>query len=282
MRCCFVLAVCFSIWGIAQVALQVGYGHAQGPFYDRNVFAALLNLIWFPTIYLFIKNKEVNNQKANFFIGLGLFVISTAFFATKSRGAIGAWFLLMPISLWAVYQYTQSKQKLVVILLIILSAFTASAVLLDSSISERSFNLATDDSTNIRLLLWQATIKIAQTHPLFGTGWGTFVNFYPQLRDPLEYSSAGYYAHNDYLQFAAEGGVISTLILLAILYFVLILLIKSLKNCKRDNQIESSLLLLGVLALFMQAMVNYIFYFAFMNIFVALFFVQSIRTDFIF
>ena len=271
----FLLAIGFSVWAIWQVVNHVGYGQAVGPLLDRNAFAALLNLLWFPAVYLFLTNKSTSQRWIQPLIGIGLFVISTAFFATTSRGGIATWLLLIPFILWAGYQHTKSKQQVSIILFIAIAAYLTSALALHSTIADRTFQLSQDASTSARLMLWESSIKMTLSHPFFGTGWGTFGFYYPAYRLPLENSTSGLFSHNDYLQYAAEGGVFSLLLLLSMLFGLCLQLKRSLESAVEAAGLESIALLLGVLALFIQAGVNFIFYFAFMNIIAGLYLARA-------
>ncbi len=275
----FVMGVGLAIWAIWQVFNHVGAGHAVGPLVDRNLFAALINVLWFPATFLFLSNQSKSHRYLPFLLGAGLFVISTALFATASRGGIATWLLLLPVLLWAAYRNTQSRRLVVIIPLIAISAYFFSELILHSSIANRSFNLAEDPSSNLRLLLWQSSIKMTLAHPLVGTGWGTFASYYPAYRSPLENGSAGFYAHNDFLQFAAEGGIPALLLLLGLLLGLLFQLKRSLQRVDNLAGLESTTLLLGVLALFIHAGVNFIFYVAFMNIFAGLYLARAAQLS---
>ncbi|MES2181714.1 MAG: O-antigen ligase family protein [Pseudomonadota bacterium] len=271
----FITAVGLASWGIWQVIDHVGYGHAVGPLVDRNAFAALMNLLWFPAAYLFLTHKLTANRWISLLLGSGLFIISVALFATASRGGIGTWLILLPIMLWACYKYSQSKLQVAIIPLIAMVAYLCSALLLHSSVGDRTLELAQDASITARLMMWQSTIKMALAHPLSGTGWGTFAGYYPAYRSPLENTTSGVSAHNDYLQLAAEGGIPAMLLQLGVMLGILFQLKRSLKNASGTVGLESTALLLGVLAIFIHAGVNFIFCFAFMNILAGLYLARA-------
>jgi O-antigen ligase len=259
-----VLAALLSMTAIWQVTMKIGNGYASGPFNDRNAFAALLNLLWFPIAYLFF--VAVNRAAKCTMLALVcvLLLMGVAFFATSSRGGILTWMLLLPILLWVGYRHNKSAKAVALVLVISAIAYFVSDYVLHSSIAERSFNVVQDASSHARLQIWEASLKMALDHPLIGTGWGTFGYFYPAFRLPIEKGSAGFFAHNDYLQYASEGGLIATFILLGILG-LLLLKLKAQVNRTDAPSFESVALLLGVLALFIHAIVNFIFYFAFMS-----------------
>lgn len=282
----FVIGVGFALLAIWQVATKVSYGLANGPLTDRNAFAAQSNLIWFPAVFLFVSMQSTSKRWLTILLGLGLFVISVALFATTSRGGILTWALLLPFMLWAVYKQTNLKKQVLTVLAIAVLAYASSAYFLHSNIANRTFQvgpstqageLSKDPSTSARLMMWQSTIRMAQAHPVIGTGWDTFKAYYPAYRSPSEYSTTGRYAHNDYLQFAAEGGTVAMLLLLGIALKVLLQLRQCLKHVADKNHLEATALLLGVLAIFIQASVNFIFCFSFMNIVAGLYLAYSAK-----
>jgi len=271
----FVLGVVLAVWAVWQVVNNIGYGYATGPLLDRNAFAALMNLLWFPAAFLLISSIKNSKRVLATFFAIGLFIISLALFATTSRGGIGTWLLLLPALLWATYKFTNSKLLILIIPMIALAAYFSSSLLLHSSVADRTFQLAQDASTNARLQMWQSTIQMALDHPVTGSGWGTFGYIYPAYRMQIENISSGFFAHNDYLQFASEGGFPALLLLLSILIALLFQLKRSLSHASNQSGIESAALTLGVLAIFIQAGVNFIFYFAFISIIAGLYLARA-------
>jgi len=58
-----------------------------------------------------------------------------------------------------------------------------------------------------RMAVWRKTVDIVRDFPVLGTGVGTFQFVFPRYREAT--TTAFYdYAHSDYLQVLAEGGVI--------------------------------------------------------------------------
>lgn len=267
--------VFLASWAIWQVMYHIGYGQAVGPLIDRNAFAALINAFWFPAAFwLFIRRSPQHNWMPTL-LSMGLFILSVALFATTSRGGIATWLLLLPILLWAGYRHSRSKTSVALVLIIAILAYACSTYLLHSSIADRTFQLAQDTSTNARLLIWESTLQMIWAHPWIGTGWGTFIAYYPAYQSPLEKATSGFFAHNDYLQLAAEGGIVALVLVLAMVAGLLLQLKRSLRQVAKVDGLESVALLLGALALFIHASVNFIFYFAFMNVIAGLYLARA-------
>jgi O-antigen ligase len=276
----FVVGVVLALWAFWQVFHHIDYGYAQGPFQDRNLFAALMNLLWFSAAFVFLTGNNGRFYLKRLAISIALFMISAGLFATTSRGGIATWLLLAPVLLWAAYRSNQSRKRMVLMVLILALAYLCSALLLNATIADRTFQLSLDPSATARLLLWKSSIEMLLAHPAVGSGWGTFVHYYPAYRVPLENSTAGFFAHNDYLQFALEGGMPALLLQISILSGILIQLKRSLRRVTDIAVFESVTLLLGVLALFIHALVNFIFYQALMNILAGLYLARAAQlTD---
>ncbi len=276
----FALGVIFSLWALWQAVRDGWYGSVVGPLYDSNLFAAMINALWFPAAFMFLNGSSAQRSWKPIVLGAGLFVMSASLFASSSRGGIGTWIVLLPVLLWAAYRNIHARRLLVYLPLIALAAYLFSALMLQVSVMDRNLELSQDPSVSARLLLWQSAIKMMLSHPFVGSGWGTFASYYPAYRSPLEDNSAGFFAHNDYLEFAAEGGVVAMLLLMGVLIAVLVQLRRSLKLATNAKGLEGVALLLGVLALLIHAGVNFIFCIAFMNILAGLYLARAAQlTD---
>ena len=72
-------------------------------------------------------------------------------------------------------------------------------------------DVATEQTTENRLPIWKDTVHLVRAYPLFGIGAG---NFFPAL---LRYQNAALdltwtHAHNDYLQWLSELGLVGSLL----------------------------------------------------------------------
>lgn len=268
----------FALWGLGQVVTGYGNGQPVGPLVDKNAFAALMNLFWFMASVHFIGKIHDRGLHWRMLLPvLGLLLIVMTLFAAESRGATLTWLLLMPVLLWAGYRDTRNKSALILVLAIALTGYLGAANLLGLNVSHRTLNLEQDTSTSARLQLWKSAAQMTRDHPITGTGWGTFTAQYPAYRDPRENSTAGRYAHNDYIQLAAEGGIPALILMLGILAGFLLQLKRSMAMKHNPHALEATGLLLAVLALFIHASLNFIFYFAFMNILAGLLVARAVQ-----
>lgn len=80
----------------------------------------------------------------------------------------------------------------------------------------------TDVANRVRILIWQSTLTMVRDHPLTGVGAGNYALVYPRYRKLEEWGLSQRQivgeAHNDYLQVAAEAGLIGLAAFLFLLW----------------------------------------------------------------
>lgn len=158
---------------------------------------------------------------------LGIFFVTifiiTLFF-TISRAGVTAF------SLGMVYYYFSGKEKSRIskyrlyLKVLVALVFIYLLWIGIGPIIERFWEL----SANIhhgRTLVWKDTLNLVKDFPIFGTGFGTFQFIFTKYKT---FPQQVFYdfAHNDYLQFLAEGGVISLLSFLWLVFRGLKMLVK--------------------------------------------------------
>ncbi len=72
------------------------------------------------------------------------------------------------------------------------------------------------EANRSRLIIWRAIPPMVADHPLLGTGYGTFVQAYPRYRLPEATELHPPFAHNLWLNFAAETGLVGLAALLVL------------------------------------------------------------------
>lgn len=83
--------------------------------------------------------------------------------------------------------------------------------------SRATMLLSGQEQTNIRFTLWQIALQQFAVKPVTGTGSATYLYYARELRPPSMLSDP-VYAHNDYLQYLAEFGVVGAVVLLIFLF----------------------------------------------------------------
>jgi len=178
-----------------------------GPMPSPNDLAAFL-LLGLPVLFFLWKEKKTWSPSSAGLAALFV-VLGVAFVSTLSRGAFLALFAASAFYLLC----TQKKKTLWLLLLL-------PAVLFVSPILRYNFfgSLAAKDITiGERLDMWQVAFRMIRLHPLLGNGVNLFGEKYASFsRVPTIYKG---YAHNCYLQMAAEIGILG-LIAFVVPFFV--------------------------------------------------------------
>lgn len=168
---------------------------------NPNVLAGYLNVFICLALGLLAKSAR-RSQKL---ILIGVIIMFVACLAmTYSRGA----FLTLAV-VFAVYGALKDWR-----ILILFAAVTGFIVCNDATFTNRILSAFTgsDSSVSVRIGIWVSTIAMISDHPFAGIGWGAYKLVYPQynyyVADP---NIVIYHAHNLYLNYAAEIGIVGAL-----------------------------------------------------------------------
>ncbi|MBR3624451.1 MAG: O-antigen ligase family protein, partial [Selenomonadaceae bacterium] len=168
---------------------------------NPNIFAGFLDMCIALLLGIYAKCKY-NKEK---FVCVILMAIGVgALILTYARGAMLTLFAVV-----VVYGFLKDKR-----LLIVCVAFGILALALNPLVFERiaSVFTATDTSSEMRLAFWEATIAMIEDHPLLGIGWGAYFMVYPEYDFYMQGEKILIvHAHNIYLNYAAEIGVLGAL-----------------------------------------------------------------------
>lgn len=259
----------FALWGLASVLIE-GRPRALGPVADPNVYAGFVNLLWFPLVAeCFRREGGFKPDRHGLMLLLSLALLSLAFFAATSRGAALAWLAMLALALWVFRKYPGFRKTAFLVLLVSGLAYAAVYTLFNLEIAGRMSEAVSgsDGAASLRFDLWQRTWEMFLSSPLLGSGLGTWFRVYPAYRTPVDYGTFGYYAHNDYLQLAQEGGLVlfATFLLVAAYTLWLAWRVLRLAQVRRELALEAGLML-AVGTVYLQAAVNFMFYLVYVSV----------------
>ena len=168
---------------------------------NPNVLAGYLDVFICLTLGILAK-VERRSQKIILIVLILMFAACLAM--TYSRGA----FLTLAV-VFAVYGALKDWR-----ILILFAAVTGLIAYNDATFTHRilsAFSMS-DSSEGVRVGIWVSTIAMISDHPFAGIGWNAYQFVYPQynyyISDP---NIIIYHAHNIYLNFAAEIGIVGAL-----------------------------------------------------------------------
>jgi O-antigen ligase len=221
-----ITGACLSLYGFAQQFFMLPrswWAHddfISSTYVNHNHFAGYLEMSIPLALGMLHARKDLLSRIA---LAVCLAVMIAAFIFAQSRGG---WISLTAAVLFITYGLSRSKVigKYAFYAIGLLLALSVTVIYSgEDSISERLGTMTDvkgDASIMSRVKMWQGTAMIAKDNPLTGTGMGTLEWGYPRYRPAGFYSKVDY-AHNDYLQMAAEMGVLVLPIMAWMLFIIL-------------------------------------------------------------
>jgi len=257
---------------------------------NPNYLAAVLVFL-IPVMTALAAGEKTARYRAAVLWGCAVIAMG-ALLLTRSKGGLAAACVGCSVLwlVWAIY-YRWSKKRL---FLSGVGGAGFAALLLSLMIWQmpslgsdwhKLLNRSWDDpSVKGRLLMWKTTIAMVAAHPVIGIGTGTFGAQYQPYRarvfDRIDHPATIYPAsehsydetgdaHNDWLQLAAENGIVGLALFMALIFYVFQRGLRSLMGQRHSPVDTSSLfkltippdllcgLLAGIAALLTHALVDF-------------------------
>jgi putative inorganic carbon (HCO3(-)) transporter len=220
------------------------------PNWLAAVLVALIPLTWY---FMLQKLKSQNSKletNSNFKItnlkSLFWYSISVLFFTillfTKSRSGLLA-FGVESIIFWALIYWKYRKKYLkhfllLIITFVIIFLFSGFNKTLNSTslvVTSPALEQGGTESGSIRRIVWKGAWQIFKHYPIFGTGPETFAYAYPMFK-PVEHNLISEWdfiynkAHNEYLNYLANTGILGFLSYVSLIVFSIIQIFKNTKH----------------------------------------------------
>lgn len=182
----------------------------------RQMATAKLEWLIYPVAFSFILFVSLaGGSRAGFLAAIGATMVSIVMFAlSPRRGRMLATQNAFPR--W----FDEHPRFVLAVPVVIVSLIAASFLALDRSPAFRDI-IAKDNLEDLRWSLWPVIIKMLKDNLFFGTGFGSFEQAY-HIYEPNALLMPSYVnqAHNDWVQFLIEGGVLSGVLLLVLIYWI--------------------------------------------------------------
>lgn len=197
---------------------------ATGSFVNHNHYANYIALATPLVVGYFLPNNgSINQKKLSTSIRYGICITLLlasliALVSSLSRGGIlsglaGYLFLLSAY----IFKGNSINGKTILLALFIACLFLITAmsfIELDNIIARfiRAFIY------DMRWEIWQSTLDLPKTLWLFGSGGGTFADIFWRVH-PATTPKTAFYAHNDYIQFLIEYGILGTIFICSAFFY---------------------------------------------------------------
>ncbi len=251
------------LWG-AYMFTGSSYPRMISLFFWPNAFAGYLLFSLPIALGFYIREKHGSRV---ILLGLTTALIGGALYLTQTRGA----FISTAIALLPLLYWTRSvpKKELALKLGGVVLATAGIAGLLFiartgeiasppspsfSNLAEKN-DTTTGNSAEGRLIFWKNGVEMWRDNPITGTGLNTWEDVYPQYQDsPINFARR---AHNQYVQWLAETGVIGITPFLA---FTVLIIWGGIKAMRREN-FYAVVIFAGVFGSLMHNFVDFDWYF---------------------
>lgn len=230
-------------------------GRIFSTFQHVNTFAGFLIMLLPLTAAYLMQSRQVWGR-----IGFGLIMAMAllCLFYTKSVGGFLTLFFLAGIGIWIASQHLTARQQRI----LAGSLFTVLAIGLLVVVSSRHdsiFSLERGSSLSWRWDNWRIGLAIWRDHVWIGAGLGGYEARYATLMSDL--SNETRYAHNLWIQLAAEQGLIGLLLGLGLVGYT----VQTAFGRLRSFSLQTAVFL-AVLAWFAHNLIDFDFYFSSISI----------------
>lgn len=199
------IPVTYSHEGLRRATSIYQYPAALGLFV-APIFSLLSGIL----IISISKNKGGKFNAKYWLIIISIIIMGVALLLSRAEGA---WAGAMA-ALFIIFMFTEYRYKIIVLSLIL-----ALLVLLIPAARNYVIPLITfqDVSGDVRLAIWQGTLKLIKNHPIFGAGLSGFQTLYAQYKE-AKHTEISLYPHNIFLNFWAETGILGLLAVLLLIF----------------------------------------------------------------
>lgn len=180
------------------VMKKIKEGRVSGTMVYPNALAGIILLLWPVSLALaFTKTRGMKPLIRLAVIGLTLSLGGAAFYWSGSK--LGWLLALGIVGLYLLRLQWSRKLKLAVVGLVMVAGLGVFAI--------RFHHYFAKGATSVvaRFDYWQAAVQTTATHPLLGTGPGTFQHPYEKIKSPQAEMTR--LTHNDYLEQFSDSGV---------------------------------------------------------------------------
>lgn len=255
------LALVLSVQSTYQLVVKTL--EPKSVFLDLNSHAAFIALIALPAAGYFLASfaARTGRDSKTFMLGSAVFVLVFAVALTAGRGAMLVLVAGMGVLIGVAWRRLP-RAAIASLAVLVMASLVAGNIVAQGRTTARMVTLIDPTTAGWgRFVIWERAWRIITESPWLGKGLGSFGLVFPQHQNPLE-GSAGFMAHNDYLQIWLEAGLPGLVLLLAMYVSALVLFVRALRSRRFTGvrMIEITGLFCGLLVVAMHSFVNFNLY----------------------
>lgn len=244
-----------SFWVYEELTYPAAF--LSGVYGNHNHMAGYLEMAIPLMLVLFLTRTRRGLTKVAL-LGVVIICILTQIL-TLSRGG---WFSLgISLSFMTVVLmfHDRFQRKRLLALIFVSCLLLVLFVLAGTDVFQRALTMA-DDETVLgmggRVIIWKGTLAMIRDFPVIGAGPGSFASVFPQYQ-PAGSTARFYKAHNDYLHFLAELGVLFLPLLGWLLFALFSEGRKKLRSTSRQTWGVSLGAMVGIVAILAHSFVDF-------------------------
>jgi len=200
-----------------------GLERITGSFRFPTGYSAWLLIVTLPFISLALFLKE--NPKIKKISSVLAVLLVLNIFMAYSRGALIAFVAALAILL---FLSGSPRQRIISCIILILGLAVVMFILPENIKGRPEFsNIFTHWSSQHRIKMWTSAWRMFLDRPFIGQGLNTFMANFPRFRIPQDEAIGLWYAHNCFLQIAAEIGIFG---LAAFLWMIVRMFVTSVRS----------------------------------------------------
>ena len=282
----FLLAVFGIVQKLSGTRLIYGFHHPPyggtifGPFTNRNHFALHMNMLLAIALGLFLRGSGLlsvhpsrlrrwregllwlSNQQSSqmLLLAFGAAIMAASVLFSLSRAGIAslAGSVVLAFTLLRLRQQAQIRVRaagLIVVAVTVLAIWLGSDPMLERFRSLTS--VAVNPFRDTRMMMTFSTLRLWIASPFFGVGFGSFAHVFPAFQPPPLQIGRVLFAHNDYAQLLAEGGVVGFALFVWIGSIACTLARRAWEHAGDEQKMLATGLLIGIAAVLIHSMADF-------------------------
>jgi O-antigen ligase len=201
--------------------MEPKFGRPFGPYVNKHNFAGYLEMTMALPLGLLFSGAVERDKRLLYLTGIGLMGVGLVM--SGSRGgfvSLGAEVLFL-IAITGIRSIKQGAdpatgpsvalRAIMAGVMFLLIAFSVILIGGESSLTRLSETKGSNDPTSNRTTIWRVSLSVIGAHPLVGAGLGAYGVAYTPF-DPQNGTARAEQAHNDYLQIAADAGIVGVVL----------------------------------------------------------------------
>lgn len=253
------VATAEAVLGMVQYFLNPGAGQATGTYINRNHFAGLMEMVLpLAVMYAAAVRRRGSSRRhspaapalrACILLACAGLMLAAAIYSLSRMGFLAALAGLFVTGALAAGANFGPRARRITGAAVVAAIALGTVFLPPDRLIERFAFLASADeiSSDTRYEIWRETLDLIRAYPAVGCGLGAYESVFSKYQRVAPLNTVDY-AHNDYLQYLAELGLVGFLIAAAFIAAVVVSTLRAVSVCWDPEERYLAVASLGAMA----------------------------------